>query len=97
MIYVSHRLDEIFQVADRVAVLRDGEMVGVRNIEHTSPEELVTLIVGRKTREIRKTKPQAGPQVLRIERLHTSRVGPVDIDLASGEMLGSGRASWCGA
>ncbi len=54
MIYVSHRLDEIFRIADRVAVLRDGEMAGVRSINHTSPEELVTLIVGQKTREIEK-------------------------------------------
>jgi ABC-type sugar transport system ATPase subunit len=35
MIYVSHRLDEIFRIADRVAVLRDGQMVGMRPIEHT--------------------------------------------------------------
>ena len=64
MIYVSHRLDEIFQIADRVAVLRDGEMVGVRDIKHTNPEELVTLIVGQKAREI--AKPPLGkiaPQV----------------------------------
>ena len=52
MIYVSHRLDEIFQIADRVAVLRDGEMVGVRDVGHTTPDELVSLIVGRKSREI---------------------------------------------
>ena len=44
MIYVSHRLDEIFQIADRVAVLRDGAMVGVRSIAHTTPEELVQKI-----------------------------------------------------
>ena len=50
MIYVSHRLDEIFRIADRVAVLRDGVLVGVRSIEHTTPEELVQKIVGRKTR-----------------------------------------------
>ncbi len=52
MIYVSHRLDEIFRIADRVAVLRDGQMVGMRPIDHTTPEELVSLIVGRKAREI---------------------------------------------
>ena len=57
MIYVSHRLDEIFRIADRVAVLRDGNLVGVREIQHTSPEELVSMIVGRKTREI--TRPAA--------------------------------------
>ena len=47
MIYVSHRLDEIFQIADRVAVLRDGKMVGMRDIDHTNAEDLVSLIVGR--------------------------------------------------
>jgi ribose transport system ATP-binding protein len=41
MIYVSHRLDEIFRIADRVAVLRDGQMAGLRAIGHTTPEELV--------------------------------------------------------
>ncbi len=88
MIYVSHRLDEIFRIADRVAVLRDGKMVGVRNIEHTSPEELVTLIVGRKTRAINKTEPETGAVVLGIDRLKTKRVGPVSLQLARGEMLG---------
>ncbi len=88
MIYVSHRLDEIFQIADRVAVLRDGEMVGVRDIEHTTPEELVTLIVGRKSREINKPVLDVGAEVLRVNRLQTSRVGPVDLSLLRGEMLG---------
>lgn len=88
MIYVSHRLDEVFKIADRVAVLRDGEMVGVRDVEHTTPEELVTLIVGRKTRVINKTKLSAGGEVLRINNLKTTRVGPVNLDLQRGEILG---------
>ena len=49
MIYVSHRLDEIFRIADRVAVLRDGALVGrARRWPQTDPDELVGLIVGRK-------------------------------------------------
>lgn len=88
MIYVSHRLDEIFQIADRVAVLRDGEMVGVRDVEHTTAEELVTLIVGRKTRVISKTRLDAGDQILGITDLTTTRVGPVSLQLQRGEMLG---------
>lgn len=88
MIYVSHRLDEIFRIADRVAVLRDGEMVGVRSVEHTTPEELVTLIVGRKTRLISKTTLTDSEQVLQVKRLQTDRVRPVDLSLASGEILG---------
>ncbi|MDT9110970.1 ribose ABC transporter ATP-binding protein RbsA, partial [Escherichia coli] len=64
MIYVSHRLDEIFRIADRVAVLRDGQMAGLRAIGHTTPEELVSLIVGRKTREISRPDVQEGPAIL---------------------------------
>ncbi|MCB4379104.1 sugar ABC transporter ATP-binding protein, partial [Synechococcus sp. MU1644] len=66
MIYVSHRLDEIFQIADRVAVLRDGAMVGVRSIDHTTPEELVQKIVGRKTRETVKATDAIGEAVLSL-------------------------------
>jgi len=50
MIYVSYRLDEIFRIADRVAVLRDGQMVGMRYIRHATPDEPVSLIVGRMAR-----------------------------------------------
>jgi ribose transport system ATP-binding protein len=88
MIYVSHRLDEIFQVADRVAVLRDGQMVGMRNIEHTNPEELVSLIVGRKAREINRPEVQAGESILRVEALKTPNVGPVGFEVKRGELVG---------
>ncbi|HEX4367307.1 MAG TPA: ATP-binding cassette domain-containing protein, partial [Rhodopila sp.] len=47
MVYVSHRMDEIFRLADRVTVMRDGFRVAVREIGETSPAELVQLIVGR--------------------------------------------------
>lgn len=88
MIYVSHRLDEIFRIADRVAVLRDGEMVGVRRIEHTTPEELVTLIVGRKTKDINRPVVNSGTEVIKLEKLSTKRVGPIDLCVRRGEMLG---------
>jgi ribose transport system ATP-binding protein len=88
MIYVSHRLDEIFRVADRVAVLRDGQMVGMRAIEHTTPEELVTLIVGRKAREIDRPAVQEGPAILTVDRLKTPAVGPVSFQIKRGELLG---------
>ena len=88
MIYVSHRLDEIFKIADRVAVLRDGQMVGMRSIDHTTPEELVSLIVGRKAREINRPAIQPGPEILRVENLATLAVGPVSFRIAQGEVLG---------
>ena len=88
MIYVSHRLDEIFKIADRVAVLRDGQMVGMRDIAHTNPEDLVSLIVGRKAREIVRPDAQGGAEVLTATALRTAAAGPVDFVVQRGEMLG---------
>ncbi|MEM0946081.1 MAG: sugar ABC transporter ATP-binding protein [Pseudomonadota bacterium] len=88
MIYVSHRLDEIFKIADRVAVLRDGEMVGVRSIDHTTPEELVQKIVGRKTRETAKVEKAPGPEVLGLSQFNVGSVGPLEFSLRENEIVG---------
>lgn len=88
MIYVSHRLDEVFQISDRVAVLRDGQMVGMRDIAHTNAEDLVSLIVGRKAREIDRPVVQAGPELLSVAGLATRKAGPVDFAISRGEMVG---------
>jgi ribose transport system ATP-binding protein len=88
MIYVSHRLDEIFQVADRVAVLRDGVMVGMREIAHTTPEELVQKIVGRKTRETVKGTDALGSTVLKLDAFEVAGVGPLNFELAENEIVG---------
>ncbi len=88
MIYVSHRLDEIFQIADRVAVLRDGAMVGVRSIDHTTPEELVQKIVGRKTRDTVKGADAPGEDVLTLEAFEVAGVGPLDFTLRRNEIVG---------
>ena len=88
MIYVSHRLDEIFRIADRVAVLRDGQMVGVRDIAHTTPEELVHMIVGRKTRDVLKPSADPGAQVLSVKNMMAEGVGPVNFELRENEILG---------
>ena len=81
-------MDEIFRIADRVAVLRDGQMVGLRAVEHTTPDELVSLIVGRKAREINRPTVQAGTEILRVDRLKTRLVGPVSFQIQRGELLG---------
>ena len=88
MIYVSHRLDEIFQIADRVAVLRDGELVGLRSIEHTTPEELVYMIVGRKTRQVMKSAGEQGAPILQVRDLSVGSTGPVSFDLHGQEIVG---------
>ncbi|MEJ6395874.1 sugar ABC transporter ATP-binding protein [Gymnodinialimonas sp. 2305UL16-5] len=88
MIYVSHRLDEIFKIADRVAVLRDGSMVGERDIADTTPEELVSLIVGRKTREIERPAAREGSEVLSLRGFCTANAGPVEAHVHHGELVG---------
>ncbi len=88
MIYVSHRLDEIFKIADRVAVLRDGEMVGIRSIEHTTPDELVLKIVGRKTRATVKLDAAPGDVILSLKDFSAGEVGPLDLILKQGEIVG---------
>ncbi|MEL7127267.1 MAG: ATP-binding cassette domain-containing protein, partial [Pseudomonadota bacterium] len=81
-------LDEIFQIADRVAVLRDGAMVGVRSIAHTTPEELVQKIVGRKTRETVKATDAIGAAVLSLRDFQVSGMQTLALDLQKNEVLG---------
>lgn len=88
MIYVSHRLDEIFRIADRVAVLRDGEMVGIRSIEHTTPEELVLKIVGRKTRATVKSTDAPGEVLLSLKSFSAGQTTALDFKLRQGEIVG---------
>ncbi|WP_102107031.1 sugar ABC transporter ATP-binding protein [Oceaniglobus roseus] len=88
MIYVSHRLDEVFRIADRVAVLRDGQLVGMRDIAHTNPEDLVNLIVGRKARDITRPEVQEGAETLTVRGLKTKTAGPVDFSIRRGELVG---------
>ena len=90
MIYVSHRLDEIFRIADRVVVMRDGRLVGEKPVRETNPDELIGLIVGRSTFELfhksarapgRRAVAVSGPRRRRAPARSTSTS-------ARGELLG---------
>jgi ribose transport system ATP-binding protein len=87
MIYVSHRLDEIFQIADDVVVMRNGRVVGAAPTTTFSPAELVHLIVGRETSI---GAPAAvGDRVrLALRGVHAGDVGPVDLSVRAGEVVG---------
>ncbi len=89
MIYVSHRLDEIFRIADRVAVLRDGKLVGLRDVKATSPNELVNLIVGREVKDLYvRARQTEGRETLRVANLACAGAGPVNFTAREGEVLG---------
>lgn len=89
MIYVSHRLDEVFRVADRVVVLRDGAKVSDAPVAETSPEALVRQIVGRSTFDAfaKVDRPSAAVRLV-VEGLTTASAGPVDFVLRGNELLG---------
>ncbi|HEY8594672.1 MAG TPA: sugar ABC transporter ATP-binding protein [Devosiaceae bacterium] len=89
MIYVSHRLDEIFRIADRVAVLRDGQLVGETAVADTTPDKLVQLIVGRPTSQVFEKAPFAsGKTLLSVRDVVAGSAGPVTFEVRQGELLG---------
>jgi len=89
MIYVTHRIDEVFRIADRVAVMRDGRLVGLRTVHETNSAELILLIVGRPPSEvfIQPPHPSAAP-LLRLEGIRVGAVGPVSMAVMAGELVG---------
>lgn len=89
IIYVSHRLAEILKLADRIAVLRDGKLVAVRNSCDTCESELVSLMVGRDLGGRFERQPHIQPEVvLKVENLCTDKVHEVSFELKRGEVLG---------
>lgn len=88
IVYVSHRLDEIFKVADRVVVLRDGKLVDDGAIESFDPEKLVHSIVGGTTKTFRLGEFSHGEPILKITELSGPNVFPTSLTIHKGEVLG---------
>ncbi len=92
MIYISHRLDEIGVITDRVTVLRDGEYVGTKATKELSKEEMINMMVGRVIYEKPKAKSNVtpdAPEVLRVENLYAGKlVQNISFTLHRGEILG---------
>lgn len=92
MIHISHRLEEIHQIADRVTVLRDGELVDTKNTSEVTKAQIINMMVGRVIYEQPKAKsnvPSDAPVVLRVDQLNAGRlVRDVSFELRKGEILG---------
>ena len=89
MVYVSHRLDEVFEIADRMVVLRDGRVAGERAIGATTPEEVILLIVGREPSQVfRRPALREGVARLVLAGMTVDAVGPVDCEIHAGEVVG---------
>ena len=91
VIYISHRLEEIFELADRVTVLRDGESVGTGDVEDMTEASLIKLMVGREVSSIYPPSESAPGEVvlsLRGFGCSASNVQGVTLEIAAGEIVG---------
>ena len=100
IVYVSHKMDEIFRISDRISVLRDGRWVATRNTAETSAAEIIRDMVGRELAEAQHRPATAAKSpLLRVRSLSTAKLSGVSFDLDAGEVLGvaglvgSGRSS----
>lgn len=92
MIYISHRMDEINRISDRVTVMRDGEYVGTVNTADTNNDEIVKMMVGRKILGNAKEKSSCSPDaptVLEVRNLSVeNQLYDISFNLKKGEILG---------
>ncbi|MDK2886857.1 MAG: ribose transport system ATP-binding protein [Thermosipho sp. (in: thermotogales)] len=90
VIFISHRLEEVFEIADRVTVLRDGNYIGTSEIENISREELIKMMVGREIEEMYpKFNKISGEEIFKIENLEVGEyVKDVSFDVKKGEIFG---------
>ncbi|MBW2121666.1 MAG: sugar ABC transporter ATP-binding protein [Deltaproteobacteria bacterium] len=91
VIYISHRLEEIFEIADRVTVLKDGKKVSTKRIEETDEDDLIRMMIGRDLGDMFPGKALNPGEEIILSLRHIERKGElfdVDLDLHKGEILG---------
>ncbi len=89
IIYISHRMSELFEVADRVTVLRDGKYIGTRKVKDTTADELITMTVGRPiSKYYNRTYNTNKDVILKVTNLCSKKVKDVNFELRKGEILG---------
>jgi len=90
IIYISHRLEEVPIIGDRVTVLRDGELVGTRNVKDITLDDMIRMMIGRNlTEKFPKEHIERGEELLRVEGLGRGKdVHDVSFTLHKGEILG---------
>ncbi len=97
IIYVSHRLEELFEICDSVSVMRDGRMIETRNIEDIDRPTLIKLMVGRELSETYPERaPHSGEVVLELRDVYGNGDVGINLKLHKGEILGLGGLVGCG-
>jgi ribose transport system ATP-binding protein len=90
IIYISHRLQEVHQIGDRVTVLRDGKLIGTRQVNEVSVDDLVNMMVGRQiTQMFPRDYQPCGDEALRVESLSSgNKLRGVNLEVHCGEIVG---------
>ncbi len=89
ILYISHRIPEVFRLCDRVTVLRDGELVTEEPLEGLDENKLIRLMVGRELKEqIPYVPPLQGPPLLELRDFRSSVTGELSLQVLGGEVLG---------
>lgn len=88
IVYISHRMAEVFRLADRVTVLRDGQYIGTRPISDLDEGQLIEMMIGRRLEPRTREQKKPGGVVLKVEGLRSGRAQKVSFTLRTGEVLG---------
>lgn len=90
MVYISHRMEEIFEISDRITVMRDGKYIGTKLTSETHDDELVKMMIGRElTERYPKRNSNIGNVLLEVKNLTSEdKVKDVSFEVKSGEVLG---------
>jgi inositol transport system ATP-binding protein len=90
IIYISHKMEEIYQISDRITVLRDGQFIATKNTADLDKNSLIALMVGREIEELFTTKSLAKDEiVLKVKNLHKKgKFSDINFEVHAGEVLG---------
>ena len=91
VIYISHRLEDVFEIGDRVLVLRDGENSGGGMVKDLNSDDIIAMMVGRTLdNRFPKRKIEIGGEILSVKNINNGRVNNASFSLRRGEILGFG-------
>ena len=90
LIFISHKLNEVFEICDRVSVLRDGQIIGTREIAETTESEIVSMMIGRSLDQYypKISVTESTHKLLEVSNFSNEKVHNVSFDLYEGEVLG---------
>ena len=91
IIYISHKMDEVLRISDKISVLRDGVLVGTVNKNETTREEIIKMMIGRDVTwqvKERSEVSEDAPIVLNVKKIESKKLKDISFDLKKGEILG---------